>query len=196
MFPGDTPFQRSVAMDFKRGDHLELSSIQTTLHIGAHADAPSHYSSHGKSIEECPLETYFGLCQVIDLSSHNGEITIEKLLPIEIITTRILFKTQSFQNIHRWQTEFSYLSKELVEFLATKKVKLIGIDTPSMDHSQSQTLETHQAFYRHQIAILEGLILDQIQAGIYGLAALPLKIKGGEASPVRAVLFDRDMKLI
>jgi arylformamidase len=177
-------------MDFNRGDHLSLSSITTTLHLGAHADAPSHYHKEGKSIESCSLSRYLGPCQVLDVSHHTGELTLEKILPFDVLAERILFKTKSIKNVNLWQENFTYLSPELVGVLAKKGVKLIGIDTPSMDFSKSQELEAHQSFYKNDISILEGLELDEIKSGVYVLVALPLKIGGAEASPVRAVLLE------
>jgi arylformamidase len=178
-------------MDFARGNHLSLSSVESTLHLGAHADAPSHYHKDGVSIDQCPLETYFGPCQVIDVSNIQGELTPEKLGAVDILAPRVLFKTNSVINTDVWQDDFGYLAPELIDWLATKQIKLIGIDTPSMDHSQSKSLECHQAFFRNQISILEGLVLQNVSPGVYVLIALPLKIQGAEASPVRAVLLDQ-----
>lgn len=189
VFPGDVGFQRTIHLDFKRNDHINLSSITTTLHLGSHADAPSHYHPEGKSIDQVALETYFGPCQVIDASHIQGKITKEALNPFEVLAPRVLFKTKSIKSVYKWQNDFSYLSSELVDFLSIQKVILIGIDTPSMDHSQSKELSAHQMFYRTQIAILEGLSLEKVESGVYGLSALPLKIKGADASPVRAVLY-------
>ncbi len=192
VFPGDVEFQRKVSMEFNRGHHLSLSSIETTLHLGAHADAPSHYHPEGKSIEHCSLRTYLGRCQVVDVSQIQGEIHVSALAGVEIEAPRILFKTCSLRNPDQWQNDFSYLTPELIEWLAARRVQLIGIDTPSMDHAQSKTLDGHQMFYRHSLSILEGLVLDEVPAGIYYLVALPLKIKSGEASPVRAILLDQN----
>lgn len=196
VFPGDVPFSRTVSMDFTKGDSLSLSSITSTLHIGAHADAPSHYHKEGVSIEQCSLSRYFGICQVIDvshLSDEINEITLEKIGPVEILAERVLFKTKSVRTLTVWQNDFSFLSPELVKYLAVKGVKLIGIDTPSMDFAKSKELETHQAFFQNNISILEGLVLDDIKPGLYVLVAFPLKMAGAEASPVRAVLLDSFM---
>jgi len=72
--------------------------------------------------------------------------------------------------------------------LAEYGVRLIGIDSPSLDPQDSKTMESHIAVQRHQMAILEGIVLDQIVAGDYELIALPLKLAGLDASPVRAIL--------
>ena len=175
-------------MSFQNGHHLELSSVQTTLHVGAHLDAPSHYHPQGKSIDQCDLNLYLGACQVIDCSGAREGIGPEHLQAKSIKAPRVLFKTNSFEPQSVWRDDFAYLRPETVDLLAVHKVCLVGIDTPSMDHANSKDLLGHQAFYRHQMAILEGLVLKEVPEGVYQLVALPLKISGGEASPVRAIL--------
>ena len=190
VFPGDVSFSRNVTLDMNKGDSLSLSSIVTTLHLGAHADAPSHYHKDGVSIDQCSLSRYIGPCQVLDASHVSGELNLKNLGPFDVVCERVLFKTKSILNVNQWQEDFSYLSPELVNSLAEKGVKLIGIDTPSMDFSKSKELETHLTFFKSKISILEGLVLDEIKSGNYLLVAFPLKIKDAEASPVRAVLID------
>jgi arylformamidase len=126
------------------------------------------------------------------VSEFTGEINVRSLAGVEIQASRILFKTRSLLNPDQWQNDFCYLAPELIEWLAARNVQLIGIDTPSMDQAQSKTLVGHQMFYSHGLSILEGLVLDEVPAGIYYLVALPLKIKSGEASPVRAILLDQN----
>jgi arylformamidase len=189
VFPGDTPYRRNLAMGFARGDHLELSSIATTVHIGAHADAPIHYHAEGAGISERALDIYVGRCQVIDLSDHPPqEISPQHLEKVEIQAPRILFKTKTFPHRGPWQHEFSYLCPELINCLADLGVRLVGIDTPSIDYADAKDLLSHQMVYRRDLAILEGLDLDQVIPGIYQLIAAPLKLKGADASPVRAML--------
>jgi arylformamidase len=188
VFPGDVPFEKRISLDFKNGNHLSLSSIQTTLHIGAHADAPSHYHQDGVSIDQCSLETYLGDCQVIDVTHCRGAVNPSDLSGVTISAPRILFKSHSLRDLSVWQDEFTHLSVETIDWLSQKGVVLIGIDTPSMDHSNSKTLDAHQTFYKNRIAILEGLTLERVPSGRYQLIALPLKLEGAEASPVRAIL--------
>jgi len=189
VFPGDQPFERKVAMSFKQGNHLELSSMLTTLHLGAHADAPSHYHAGGETIEKRPLSYYLGHAQVIRI---NGLKPKERVLPkhvrVEISCPRILFDTQSFQNPEQWNSDFNSLSPELLNWLADQKVKLVGIDTPSVDPEDSKELESHQVLYQRNFAVLEGLYLKNVPEGLYTLIALPLPIEDADASPVRAVL--------
>ena len=75
-----------------------------------------------------------------------------------------------------------------IELLASRGVQLVGIDTPSLDPETSKTLDAHHAIHRHAMGIVEGLVLDEVPAGDYELIALPLKLAGLDAAPLRAVL--------
>ena len=190
VFPGDCSFERKVSLDFAKGDNLVLSSIQTTVHIGAHTDAPNHYHRDGAGIEARNLSYYLGPCQVVSVKLPRSErILPADIANVEITARRVLFKTQSFPNPNHWNADFNSLSAELIEVLATKGVFLVGIDTPSIDPCEDKVLESHNAVFKNGMAILEGVVLDGVPDGLYNLAALPLKIKGADASPVRAVLW-------
>lgn len=188
VFPGDTSYENPFLMSFSKGDHLSLSKIHSTVHLGAHADAPSHYHPKGEAIESRDLKLYFGKTQVITVkTSANHRITPQDF-SIDIQAPRVLFKTNSFPNPDQWNSDFMALSCELILFLKSKNVKLVGIDTPSVDLSEDKVLEVHNEIYRSNLAILEGVVLTEVPDGIYDLIALPLKLKGAEASPVRAIL--------
>jgi arylformamidase len=189
VFPGDVPFSREISLDFKKGDHLLLSAMRTTFHIGAHADSVSHYHADGKGIEHRKLEAYFGDCQVIEVKKKSGErIYVNDLEQNFILAPRVLFKTNSFPNSEKWNPDFNSLSPELINYLADQKVIMVGIDTPSVDPETSKMLESHQALHQRRIAVLEGLSLGEVPPGVYKLVALPLRIENADASPVRAIL--------
>jgi arylformamidase len=189
VFPGDQTFTRNVSMTYAKGHHLELSSLHTTVHLGAHADAPSHYSSKGGGIESRQLDYYMGKAQVIRIKIPRGERVMPVHLKNETIRApRVLFCTNSYPNPEEWVKDFNSLSPELIKFLAEQKVITVGIDTPSVDPAESKGLETHKAIAEYDLAILEGLVLEQVPVGIYNLVALPLRLEGCEASPVRAIL--------
>jgi arylformamidase len=107
----------------------------------------------------------------------------------ELLAPRVLFYTASFHE-EEWTEDFNSLSPELIQYLHEKKVILVGIDTASIDPARSKDIESHSATRRFNIAVLEGIVLGHVQEGIYTLIALPLKIKDGDASPVRAVLLN------
>jgi arylformamidase len=193
VFPGDVPFSRDISLAFDQGDHLTLSSIRTTLHLGAHADASNHYHATGKGIDQRPLERYLGNCQVVKVRIPRGErIRPEHLAGVVISEPRILFSTGSFPDPDKWNGDFNSLSPELIDFLAHKGVVLVGIDTPSVDPTDSKGLESHQAIFRHDLCVLEGIALGSVPAGRYTLVALPLPLKDADASPVRAILLEPD----
>ena len=100
----------------------------------------------------------------------------------------MLFHTGTFPDPQRWNTDFAALSPALITALAHRQVRLVGIDGPSIDPQDSQTMDAHKAVLKHDIRVLEGLVLDDVPEGRYELIALPLPIVGGDASPVRAVL--------
>jgi arylformamidase len=189
VFPGDTPYSRTVALSFEQGHNLRLSAIHASVHLGAHVDAPSHYHQAGVPITEMPLDLYYGDCQVVEVRScgSDSRVGIEHLVGA-IQAPRILLKTRSFSDFNCWDESFWGLCPELIRYLASKGVRLIGVDTPSVDCSDDKELFAHQAVYKHGLAILEGLVLDAVPAGHYTLVALPLKLADADASPVRAVL--------
>lgn len=188
VFPGDTSFKRQMLMSQSKGQHLDLSSIETTLHLGAHADAVNHYGPNQPGIDQKDLRTYMGWCQVIEVGTSFGQrITLFDFEINEVSRCRVLFKTKSFDP-NTWRDDFVSLSPEVIYALADRGVILVGIDTPSVDPATSKELESHKAILKSNMSILEGLVLDDVKPGEYQLVALPLKIKDADASPVRAIL--------
>ena len=188
VWPGDTPPSREVLLDMARGDNLTLSTLRGTVHLGAHADAPSHYGRDADSIELRPLEPYLGRCRLLRVSAAPGARIGPEALPDDLDATRVLFATGSYPDPTSLNEDFAALSPELIDALAAAGVRLVGIDTPSVDLFDSKVLPAHQACLRNDLAILEGLALQDVPDGIYELIALPLKLEGFDASPVRAVL--------
>lgn len=188
VWPGDTPPQREVLLDLAGGDNITLSTLKATVHLGAHADAPSHYGADAPAIEGCVLETYIGPCQVMSVSVERNTRITPAMLPDPIRAPRVLLRTGTFPNPNHFSTDFAALSPELVNHMADEGVVLIGIDTPSVDLFESKDLPAHKTFLFRRLAILEGLRLDGITPGEYELIALPLPLVGFDASPVRAIL--------
>lgn len=189
VFPGDQQFELTKSMSFAKGHHLELGSIKSTVHLGAHADAPIHYHPEGRAMDKQPLHYYLGPCQVIEAKVSRGErIRPHHINHQEIRCPRVLFKTQSFPNPDQWNSDFAALSAELLDHLHTQKVITVGIDTPSIDLEQDKELESHKKVAQFDMAILEGLVLNHVSEEVYNLIALPLPLENSDASPVRAIL--------
>lgn len=190
VWPGDTSPSREVLCDIARGDSVTLSTLRATVHLGAHADAPSHYAKDGESIETRPLERYLGPCQVVTINVARGARFGLADLPhgVSLTEKRVLFRTNSFPAPNQWNADFAAFDPDLIDTLARRHVALIGIDTPSVDLFESKDLPAHAACLRNDMAILEGLDLTNAPDGKYELIALPLRLAGFDASPVRAVL--------
>lgn len=197
VFPGDTPLSQDVLLSFKNGQHLMLSAFKGTVHLGAHADAPCHYSPDGEDISQRELRRYLGLCQVVSVTLPKpGRILREHLSAVNFTAPRVLFRTNSFPDAEQWRDDFCSLSPELISELASHGVMTVGIDTPSVDPHDSKDLESHQALLMHDVAVLEGLDLSKVPDGEYTLVALPLPLVGFDASPVRAVLLPARMPIV
>jgi arylformamidase len=188
VWPGDTPPSREVLLDMKRGNNITLSTLRATVHLGAHADGPNHYGKNATSIDEMKLEHYLGPCQMIRANVQRGARVEISNLKSQINAPRILIATGTFPDPRNWNNDFAALAPRLVDDLHAKGVITIGIDTPSVDLFDSKDLPAHQRFLTHDMAILEGLILKDVPEGTYELIALPLRLVGFDASPVRAVL--------
>lgn len=190
-FPGDTSFSFSLKTSYAQNHCFNLTSFTMSPHVGTHTDAPSHVSeefSKDNGAGYLPLAPFIGPCMVVDLSPYSKEVTIElfqKALKQRKILSRVLLRTSSFKT---FEQDFAYLSIDLVSFLSKYSVKLIGIDTPSVDSADSKTLDAHHALIAHDIVWLENLNLSSVTDGNYFLSALPLKLMELEAAPVRAVL--------
>lgn len=188
VWPGDTPLSREVLVDLTKGGNLTLSTLHATVHLGAHADAPNHYSKDGQSIGERRLEYYLGRCQVMQLEVPRGRRIRPEDLTGEVTEKRLLLATDTFPDPGNFNEDFAALSPELVDFLHDKGVITVGIDTPSVDLFDSKDLPAHHRLLAHDMANLEGLILADVPEGTYELIALPLKLMDFDASPIRAVL--------
>ena len=188
VWPGDTPPSRELLLDMKRGDTLTLSTLETTVHLGAHADAPSHYGRDAETIEARPLDLYLGPCRVARIEAPRGTRITPAMLPRDLKGERILVATGTYPDPTRWNEDFAAFEPATVDLLHERGARLVGIDTPSVDLFHAKELVAHQRFLAHDMAILEGLLLDGVPEGEYELIALPLRLTGFDASPVRAVL--------
>ena len=190
VWPGDTPLSREVLCDIDTGSNIDLSTIRSTVHLGAHADAPKHFHASGATIDGVKLDAYIGPCEVVSVI---GKQLIESSDCIAVVkkgAQRILFRTLSAPNPDIFNEDFCAFSAEALDYLGKNGVKLIGIDTPSVDPFSSKDLPAHQMLRKHDMRNLEGLVLAHVSDGSYELIALPLKLAGFDASPVRAVLLE------
>ncbi|SAL27927.1 cyclase family protein [Caballeronia choica] len=189
VWPGDTPVGVERVWRMEAGSPVNVARLTLSPHTGAHADAPLHYDAEGAPIGEVALDTYLGPCRVIHCIGATPVVTPEQVAALlSDVPPRVLLRTYAQAPLDAWDPDFCAVAPETVDLLSASGVRLIGIDTPSLDPQDSKTMDAHKRIRAHRMAILEGLVLDAIAPGDYELIALPLKFVTLDASPVRAVL--------
>lgn len=189
VFPGDTPYEQHWSATLAPGCPVNVSRITLSPHVGAHADAPLHYDPLGASIGTVDLEPYLGPCRVIHAIGRGPLVQWVHLQhAARGLPARVLVRTYERMPVDRWDGELAAYAPETIEKLAALGVKLVGIDTASIDPAESKTLDSHQVIRKLGLRVLENLVLDDVPEGDYELIALPLKLMTADASPVRAVL--------
>ena len=190
VWPGDTPFQMRTVMTRAEGDSVNLTTLTLSAHTGSHVDAPYHYRDEGATLEAVTLDPFWGAAQVVTVQKESGALTPDDFAGYDLRRApRLLVHSPASElDPGRFPEGYVYPSPELGPFLAERGVILYGTDAPSMDAVDSKRLPGHNALGKQGIAILEGLDLSRTADGVYELVALPLKIDGGDGSPVRAAL--------
>ena len=196
-WPGDTPFQFELKWKMADGATVNVGAVQMGVHNGTHADAPFHFAPGAETIDQLPLETYLGDAVVIDLSElfeteRTPQITIadiESSAAILESAPRLLLKTGVWNDPTVFPETIPVIAADVPGWLGARKIKLIGLDLPSVDPIDAKQLVNHHALAAAGVAIVESLDLSHVEAGTYHFSALPLRISGGDAAPVRAILW-------
>ena len=188
VWPGDTPAESKLVATIPGGSSCNIGRLHLSVHTGTHADAPFHYNESGLTMDAVPVETYLGPARVVDVRGH-ASITTTLLAAHDLAATpRVLFKSDTWTDFAIFPSTWPLFAAGVPAWLAQRGVKLVGMDVPSVDHLASEDLPNHHALDAAGIVILENLDLSAVEPGVYELSALPLKIRGGDGSPVRAVL--------
>jgi len=187
-WPGDTPFEFGLAWSQSAGASVNVGRVSTTVHIGTHVDASFHFDSAGATIEALPLDPYLGPARVVDVRGR-PLIRVEDLVGFDLSKTpRLLLRTDGWLDHSTFPESIPVLDADVPSYLSEQGVILLGLDVPSVDQIDSTDLPIHHALGSFGIFILESVDLTRVEPGVYELIALPLKILGGDGSPVRAVL--------
>jgi arylformamidase len=191
VWPGDTPFSFSLNWTKEETGSVNVGQLTMSSHTGTHVDAPFHFDQDGKRILDLPLERFMGPAIVVSVENA-AEINSELMDKVDFSgVKKVLFKTNAWKNPERFPGRIPHIAKGLAPFLKEKGIDLIGVDLPSVDPLDSKELTAHHSLRQHDIGILEGIVLDHVEPGRYELVALPLPLKEGDGSPVRAILMDR-----
>lgn len=188
LWPGEPAFELRRHATISEQCPVNVGALHTPLHAGTHADAPFHYDPDGATSADCELAPYLGPCVLLDVRHARGRVEIEDVDWSAVAgAERVIFRTYA-RFPEQWDSNFTAIAPEVIARLRAAGVRLIGTDAASLDPEQSKTMDAHHEIRAGDMRILEGLVLDDVPPGRYELIALPLKIAGADASPVRAVL--------
>jgi arylformamidase len=190
-WPGDTPFACRWTWERARGASVNVSAISGSPHVGTHADAPLHVEDDGDGADQLPLAAFIGRCHVSDVRASGSELSLADLaLPAGATVERLLLRTGASIADAPFPATWPVLSLSAVGVLLARGLRLLGVDAPSVDARESQELAVHRRLFAGGACIVENLDLREVGAGAYDLLALPLRLRGLDAAPVRAVLRD------
>lgn len=188
-WPGEPEFALRRHGELGPDCPVNTAAVTLSTHAGTHADAPLHYAAGGLDSAASPLEPYIGECVVLDVRGCGSVVTPEAIDWSTVARSRrVLLRTYDAFPHGQWDGDSTAVAAAVIERLGEQGVLLIGTDSASLDPQDSKTMDAHHAVRRHDMRILEGLVLDHVAPGRYELIALPLPIAGADASPVRAVL--------
>jgi arylformamidase len=192
VWPGDSPVNFSFSARKADGADANVGHLSMSVHAGTHADAAYHYNESGLRIDEMPLDLFVGAARVVDI---RGQSIITPALLAQFDfkdTPRVLFRSDTWSDTTVFPAHWPVFDPATPAWLAARGVRLVGLDVPSVDTLSSSGMPMHHVIDRAGLFILENLDLRNAAAGVYDLIALPLRIKGGDGSPLRAVLQAHD----
>src|SRR6266849_3541263 len=195
VYEGDAPMKFDFLKDMRKGDKLTLSAYSMGAHSGTHIDAPMHFVVNGASIDQVALDPLIGAARVIDIPDSVRAIDAGELNRHEWRgAKRVLFRTRS--TLRGWMDsafhrDFAYVAPDAAQLLADAGVVLVGVDYISAEQFAAPAPRTHQILLGRGIPIVEGLDLRPVHAGDYDLIVLPIKVRGHEGAPARAIVRER-----
>jgi arylformamidase len=192
-WPGDVPFQCGWTARIDGGSSVNLSSVTSSPHVGTHADAPLHVRDGWPATESLPLDAFLGAAFVMDVSAAPaGALALDaddrRLEGVQ----RLLLRTGRSIAAGAFPADWPVLSSKTAAALAERGLRLLGVDAPSVDERESKSLAVHHALFTGGAQVLENLDLREVPEGRYQLVALPQRLVGLDAAPVRAVLLAPD----
>lgn len=190
VWPGDANFSYQQVLDVQKGASVNLTTLTMSAHTGTHADAPYHYEDDGAHPAELPLEKYIGPAHLVTITRQNGGIVPADFAGHDLTgLQRLLIHTWvSDLPDDQWPEDFPYPTLELIDWLGSLDVVLLGVDMPSVDQFDDTQLVCHHRLRHYGILNLETMVFRGVPDGKYELVALPLKIADVCGSPVRAIL--------
>lgn len=188
-WPGDSPFDCRWTCRIGEGASVNLSTTQGSPHVGTHADAPLHVRDGWPASDALPLHPFVGSCVVADVRALAGPLELPHLaLPAGARVERLLLHTGRTIADGAFPGDWPVLSPGCADALLRGGLSLLAVDCPSVDERESKSLDIHQRLFAGGAFVMENLDLRAVPAGLHELIALPLRVEGLDAAPVRAAL--------
>ena len=191
-WPGDTPFGCGWSARIAEGSSVNLSTLTMSPHVGTHADAPLHVRDDAPGSETLRLEAFVGPAFILDVAGPPRDLGEEFLERVPAETRRLLLRTGHSIASGRFPADWPALSAACARALASRGLWLLGVDAPSVDRRDSRALDVHHALFDGGACVVENLDLSEAPNGDCTLLALPLRLAGLDAAPVRAALVFSD----
>jgi arylformamidase len=197
VWPGDPEPSQQPFLATASGDPCNIARITFGSHNGTHVDAPYHYLSNGKTVEQVPLDRLVGPARVVEIATEGdiGAATLERAAASGILppgTERVLFKTRNsarrLLESPRFHTDFLAIAPDGAEWLVAHGFKTVGVDYLSVEAFASEDAATHRTLLAADVLIIEGVALSQVPPGDYMLVCGVLKLQQGDGSPARVFL--------
>lgn len=196
VWPGDPAPRVERVKRIEHGDGVNVTALSTGVHTGTHVDAPLHFLRDGAPVEALDPKVLMGPARVVDV----GDVrridadVLDGLDPGGELT-RLLLRTSNsalWDEGPRFEPDFSALDPSGARWVVERGIRLVGIDYLSIQRFDEKGAETHRVLLQAGVVILEGLRLDKVRPGAYGLVCLPLLLPGAEGAPARALLVDTE----
>ena len=175
VYPGDPKPEKQTLCATASGDLYNLTAFFMCAHNGTHIDAPFHFLHNGKTVDRIELDVFVGACFV---ARHEGDVTGEN-------ARKILAKAKGAERI--LIAGPATVTAEAAEVFATAGIKLLGNESQTVGPAESP-MQVHLILLGRGVALLEGVVLDDIPEGHYFLSAAPLNLAGADGAPCRAYL--------
>ena len=177
VYPGDPVPEKQTIYATEAGDLYNLSAFAMCAHNGTHIDAPFHFLHNGKTVDKMDLSHFVGDCYV---AHHEGDVTA-------VDAAQILSKAGGTQRI--LIAGMVTVTAEAAEVFAAGNIKLLGNEGQSVG-PEDAPMQVHLILLKREVALLEGIVLNQVPEGHYFLNAAPLNLAGADGAPCRACLID------
>ena len=193
-WPTSEGFRVRSSMRIAAGDSANVSVLEMDVHTGTHVESALHFLENGAPIDSIPVEQLVGPARVVHADGEAVTAAALDALGIDADPPRLLIRTTNSDRWARGWGQFDpvyvALTTDAAQWIVEREFRLVGLDHLSIQQYGSDG-ETHRVLLRGGVAILEGLNLAGVEAGVYTLVAAPIRLIGTEAAPTRALLIDQ-----